>query len=186
MRSRRDHALQAVFPDARDATAAHHRRPSCTGDPVIGPRQSLCRFNHTVHAEELKIGVVVRVAKPIATITHHNHYVAGQPEHSLKPARPDGVEVNSRGLVAEADIRPRRKKPGPDLHDLEGLGVDPRQPLDQQDDALVPDPKSADSARFLGFLRKPHDMTLPIPNRLDSEVPEAAVALVGRAQAQAG
>ena len=116
-----------------------HARPGCTSDPVIGPRRSLCRFNRTVHAEELEIGIVVRVAKPNAAIIDHDHHVAGQPEHSLKHARPDGVEVNGRGLGTEADIRPRRKKPSLDPQNLKGLGVDPRQSLDQEDDAFARD-----------------------------------------------
>jgi hypothetical protein len=46
--------------------------------------------------------------------------------------------------------------------------------------------ESSDSVHSLGFLRKSHDMTFPFSNRLGSEVPEAVVALVGRAEVQAG
>jgi hypothetical protein len=86
----------------------------------------------------------------------------------------------------EADIRPRGKKPGHDPQNLEGFRINPRQPLDHKDDALVPESERTDSAHFLGFLRKPQDMALPTSNRLDSKVPEAAGGLIGWTQVQVG
>src|SRR5208337_2355320 len=83
--------------------AAQDRCPGCTGDPAVGPQRSLHWFNGTFHSEKLEIGIVVDVANPNAAINGLDRHVAGQPEHSLRPARLDGVEVNRRGLGTEAE-----------------------------------------------------------------------------------
>lgn len=72
-------------------------------------------FDRAFHPEELDVRVVVDVANLDAAIKVLYLHNGGKPEHPVRPDGLDGVEIDGRGLEADADIPPRRGKVQPEL-----------------------------------------------------------------------
>ena len=89
--------------------------PQMTGFAASWEPWSRSWFDRAFHPEELDVRVAVDVANLDAAIKVHYLHNGGKPEHPVRPDGLDGVEIDGRGLEADADIRPRRDKVLPAL-----------------------------------------------------------------------